>query len=180
MKFTKDEKIRLVLGIGVILIVLLTAKIAVEMSVYNHLMDTNKRLSRLEIHVSEIEYSQSVQQGVEKATEEPVQQIELNRTDDNRYVMAKSIVGTNKISIEDYEIMCRVTLNTAGNDYEQQVKVASTIINRLNDEGYPDTIQEIIQQPYQYKHDGSSEITDDVRKAVKEVLQKVEYQEFFY
>lgn len=180
MKITNDEKLKLILGAGIILIILLSAKIAIEVSVYDHIMATNKRVSGLELQVSKIEINQSAQQGKANETEEPVEQVELNRTDDDRYVMAKSIVGTNKISIEDYELMCRVTLNTAGNDYEQQVKVASTIINRLNDEGYPDTIQEIIQQPYQYKHDGSSEITDDVRKAVKEVLQKVEYQEFFY
>lgn len=80
------------------------------------------------------------------------------------------------ISLEEFEAICRVVMNEAGGEsYKCQVAVAETIINRINSDKFPDTLMEVLNQPYQFSHNENGKITDSVREAV---AQSLEYQIF--
>ena len=80
------------------------------------------------------------------------------------------------ITAGEYEEFCRVVMNEAGGEsYSCQVAVAETVINRINSDDYPDTLMEVLNQPYQYSHYENGDVTDSVREAVAQVL---EYQVF--
>lgn len=53
---------------------------------------------------------------------------------------------------QEYELLCRTTWCEAGNqDLETQVMVCLTILNRLGSDLFPDTLREVIYQPYAYE-----------------------------
>lgn len=76
-------------------------------------------------------------------------------------------VKVQPIADDDFELMCRIVMNEAGGEsYRCQVAVAETILNRVASDDFPDTIYDVIYQPYQYSHNENGEITDSVREAV--------------
>lgn len=87
--------------------------------------------------------------------------------------------GKYHLSQSDYDLLARlVSAEAAGEPFEGQVAVAASILNRLEDPRYPDTIYEIIYQvdngKYQYSPvlDGRIELpaTPSVYQAVDQAL----------
>lgn len=84
-----------------------------------------------------------------------------------------TIEKLSKITLDDFYEICRVVMNEAGGEsYKCQVAVAETIINRINSDEFPDTIYEVLYQPYQYSHADNGEITDSVKEAVTQALEQ--------
>lgn len=55
------------------------------------------------------------------------------------------------ISLSDFNLICTTVYCEAGNQsVETQIMTALTILNRLSDENYPDTVREVIYQDSQY------------------------------
>lgn len=83
-----------------------------------------------------------------------------------------TINGIKKISLNEFNLMCRIVMNVAGGEsYKCQVAVAETIINRVNSNKFPNTITDVLWQPYQYSHIENGEVTDSVMEAVTQVLE---------
>lgn len=81
-------------------------------------------------------------------------------------------VKVQAINADDIELMCRIVMNEAGGEsYACQVAVAETILNRVALDDFPDTIYDVVYQPYQYSHNENGEITDSVREAVWQVFE---------
>lgn len=75
-------------------------------------------------------------------------------------------------SAEDIELMARVVMNEAGGEsYKCQVAVAETILNRVDSTDFPNSIREVIYQPYQYSLNSNGSITDSVYEAVYQALE---------
>lgn len=84
-----------------------------------------------------------------------------------------TIDGISEISLDEFYEICRVVMNESGGEpYQTQVAVAETIINRVNSDKFPDTVIEVLYQPYQYSHYQNGEITDSVREAVTQALEQ--------
>lgn len=77
------------------------------------------------------------------------------------------------ITLEEFELMCRIVMNESGGEpFQTQVAVAETIVNRVNSDKFPNTVMEVLYQPYQYSHADNGEITDSVREAVTSALEQ--------
>lgn len=84
-----------------------------------------------------------------------------------------TIDGISEISLDEFYEICRVVMNESGGEpYQTQVAVAETIINRVNSDKFPNTVIEVLYQPYQYSHYQNGEITDSVREAVTQALEQ--------
>lgn len=84
-----------------------------------------------------------------------------------------TIEKLSKITLDDFYEICRVVMNEAGGEgYKCQVAVAETIINRINSDKFPDTIYEVLYQPWQYSHASNGEVTDSVKEAVTQALEQ--------
>lgn len=84
-----------------------------------------------------------------------------------------TIENISKITLDDFYEICRVVMNEAGGEsYKCQVAVAETIINRINSDEFPNTIEGVLYQPYQYSHADNGEITDSVKEAVTQALEQ--------
>lgn len=77
------------------------------------------------------------------------------------------------ITLEEFELMCRIVMNESGGEpFQTQVAVAETIVNRINSDKFPNTVMEVLYQPYQYSHANNGEVTDSVREAVTSALEQ--------
>lgn len=76
------------------------------------------------------------------------------------------------IDPEDLQLMCRVVMSEAGNQsVKTQEAVATVIINRwLNPEKYPDTIEEVINEPKQFSTAYNGEVTLSVMVATNNAI----------
>lgn len=84
-----------------------------------------------------------------------------------------TIEKLSKITLDDFYEICRVVMNEAGGEsYKCQVAVAETIINRINSDKFPNTIEGVLYQPWQYSHASNGEVTDSVKEAVTQVLEQ--------
>lgn len=84
-----------------------------------------------------------------------------------------TIDGISEISLDEFYEICRVVMNESGGEpYQTQVAVAETIINRVSSDEFPNTVIEVLYQPYQYSHYQNGEITDSVREAVTQALEQ--------
>lgn len=92
------------------------------------------------------------------------------------------------VSLSDFKLICTTVYCEAGNQsIETQIMVALTILNRLTDKDYPDTVKEVIYQDEQYsvtQWTGFEEYgwTCSVEQAVTYALEVNEYPEdmFFF
>lgn len=120
----------------------------------------------LETEKSLMSYEETAQ---ETETEEEMKDLEELK---KNVVQCFTINGTNCISLEEYELMCRIVMNEAGGEnYRCEVAVAETIINRVNRHDYPNTITGVVNQKYQYSHHENGEITDSCREACLQALE---------
>lgn len=108
----------------------------------------------------------------EEAIETLQTETELEIFNENE-IPVYTIENISKITLDDFYEICRVVMNEAGGEsYKCQVAVAETIINRINSDKFPDTIYEVLYQPYQYSHADNGEITDSVKEAVTQALEQ--------
>lgn len=71
-------------------------------------------------------------------------------------------------TLEEFELMARVVMSEAGGeDFECQLAVAQTIINRIESDKFPNSVSEVIYQPNQYSVANNGEPTDSVMEAVQ-------------
>lgn len=111
--------------------------------------------------VTELETTTEIETTTEVETTIPADEIKVY-----------TLYGTDTITTEEFNLMCRVVMNEAGGDnYTCQVAVAETIINRVNSEYYPNTISDVLWQPYQYSHHENGAVTDSVAEAVTQALE---------
>ncbi len=83
---------------------------------------------------------------------------------------------TNNLPITDYEriLLRNVVANEYGSDWvsvPEKAKVVATVMNRVNSPSYPNTIEGVLTQPYQFSGYYASNyewntVTDSVREAV--------------
>ena len=84
-----------------------------------------------------------------------------------------TIDGISEISSDEFYEICRVVMNESGGEpYQTQVAVAETIINRVNSDKFPNTVMQVLCQPYQYSHYENGEVTDSVMEAVTQALEQ--------
>lgn len=108
----------------------------------------------------------------EEAIETLQTETELEIFNENE-VPVYTIEKLSKITLDDFYEICRVVMNEAGGEsYKCQVAVAETIINRINSDKFPNTVMEVLYQPYQYSHANNGEVTDSVREAVTSALEQ--------
>ena len=116
---------------------------------------------------AEIETQTSV---ILKTAEEDETPIKTEEVSDG--ISVYTIDGISEISSDEFYEICRVVMNESGGEpYQTQVAVAETIINRVSSDKFPNTVIEVLYQPYQYSHYQNGEITDSVREAVKQALE---------
>lgn len=140
-----------------------------ELDVYAiHEKQKNESLNVFEINESvEIESSTETQ-----IMSKENEQVCMDSGNKNK-IHAYTIFSTETVSIDDYDNLCRVVMNEAGGEsFKCQVAVAETIINRVNSEHFPNTIDMVLNQPYQYSHYENGEVTDSVKEAVQQALEK--------
>lgn len=113
---------------------------------------------------SEDRYNQIVEQEIarqmerEKASEETKKLIGESQAETSSPVVEEEFSEENslsttisKIASEDLQLLAKVTYAEAGNQtLEQQLAVAATILNRVESESFPNTIQEVISQKGQF------------------------------
>ncbi|MGN9019943.1 cell wall hydrolase [Lachnospiraceae bacterium HCP1S3_A10] len=87
---------------------------------------------------------------------------------------------------EDMELLLRCVEAEAGNQsLEGRRMVADVILNRARDSDFPDTIEEVIKEPYRFSSywDGRMwevEVSELTREAVEMELEEVAYPGLFY
>lgn len=116
---------------------------------------------------AEIETQTSV---ILKTAEEDETPIKTEEVSDG--ISVYTIDGISEISSDEFYEICRVVMNESGGEpYQTQVAVAETIINRVNSDNFPNTVLEVLNQPYQYSHANNGEVTDSVMEAVASALE---------
>lgn len=108
----------------------------------------------------------------------------VNRMDETVTTMSAK---AKLMSDEDYQTMLQIVEAEAGTeDIKGRVLVANVIMNRVNNEGFPNTVTEVV---YEYEngvpqfspvHDGriyKVTVSDETREAVKLALEGVDYSE---
>ena len=77
------------------------------------------------------------------------------------------------ISEADADLLLRVAMGEAGNQGIDGMRyVISTVLNRVDDSRFPDTISEVVNQRYQFYTGYSGSISDDCREALAQELQE--------
>ena len=72
---------------------------------------------------------------------------------------------------DEIKLMERCVMSEAGGyDYKMQKAVAETILNRLRDSDFPNSIRGVITQKYQYSTHNNGVPTDSVKKAVADAI----------
>ena len=94
----------------------------------------------------------------------------------------KSAIGRITTTEEEFNLMARVVMSEAGKEgsYESKVAIATTIVNRVLSDKFPDTITEVIKQPNQYWYGNNGEPTEDCYLAVMDAIHTQEYPEDMY
>jgi len=87
----------------------------------------------------------------------------------------KLIIPESTITTEEKELLARlVTAEAKGEPYEGKVEVAAVVLNRVEHEQYPDTIEEVIYQERQFEPVENGAInhpaTPEAKQAVNEAL----------
>lgn len=98
---------------------------------------------------------------------------------------AKELVRNNQMDYSEYETLLRIVeAEATGEDFEGKRLIANVILNRVSDQRFPDTIEDVVWQQedgcaqFQPTVDGridDVEITEDTILAVDEALQGVDH-----
>lgn len=77
------------------------------------------------------------------------------------------------VSEADADLLLRVAMGEAGNQEIDGMRyVISTVLNRVDDSRFPDTISEVCKQKYQFYTGYTGTISDDCREALQQELQQ--------
>lgn len=100
---------------------------------------------------------------------------------------AKQLVRNNQMPVSEYDTLLRIVeAEATGEDLQGKMLIANVILNRVKDERFPDTIEEVVWQEiggaaqFQPTIDGriySVEISDDTIEAVDRVLAGEDYSQ---
>lgn len=169
MKMNENNKIGLLM--------LAIAVLFFGMYLYISALPTNTYTEEQERNFSLDEEHESIKAEIEtqtavilKTAEEDETPIKTEEASDG--IPVYTIDGISEISSDEFYEICRVVMNESGGEpYQTQVAVAETIVNRVNSDGFPDTVTEVLNQPYQYSHANNGEVTDSVMEAVTSALE---------
>lgn len=169
MKMNENNKIGLLM--------LAIAALFFCMYLYISALPTNTYTEEQERNFSLDEEHESIKAEIEtqtavilKTAEEDETPIKTEEASDG--ISVYTIDGISEISLDEFYEMCRVVMNESGGEpYQTQVAVAETIINRVNSDNFPNTVLEVLNQPYQYSHANNGEVTDSVMEAVASALE---------
>ena len=159
------------------LLMLAIAVLFFGMHLYISALPTNTYTEEQERNFSLDEEHESIKAEIEtqnsvilKTAEEDETPIKTEEVSDG--ISVYTIDGISEISSDEFYEICRVVMNESGGEpFQTQVAVAETIVNRVNSDGFPDTVTEVLNQPYQYSHANNGEVTDSVREAVTSALE---------
>lgn len=101
------------------------------------------------------------------------------------YELSESVVLTEETAVEvtDYErsLLEQVAMNEAGNQGIQGIRyVVGTILNRVDSPDFPNTITEVIYQPYQFSTGNYWIPTEEVKQAVQMELEERSNSEILF
>ena len=169
MKMNENNKIGLLM--------LAIAALFFGMHLYISALPTNTYTEEQERNFSLDEEHESIKAEIEtqtavilKTAEEDETPIKTEEVSDG--ISVYTIDGISEISSDEFYEICRVVMNESGGEpYQTQVAVAETIINRVNSDNFPNTVLEVLNQPYQYSHANNGEVTDSVMEAVTSALE---------
>ncbi len=109
--------------------------------------------------------------------ENGVSEHELKKINDQTYVESgeKLIIPESTMTNEEKELLARlVTAEAKGEPYEGKVEVAAVVLNRVEHEQYPDTIEGVIYQERQFEPVENGSINQpaspEAKQAVNEAL----------
>ena len=115
--------------------------------------------------------SEVMRSTVEKGTKESAREV---------FSQAKQLIKETQMPVSEYETLLRIVeAEATGEDIEGKMLIANVILNRVADERFPDTIEEVVWQEvdgcvqFQPTYDGrfyTVEISDDTIEAVDRVL----------
>lgn len=84
--------------------------------------------------------------------------------------------GIESITPTEFDLMARVVMSeSGGEDFEVQLAVAETILNRVASDKFPNSISEVIKQDSQYSIKDNGEPTTSVMEAVQTALEEQTY-----
>lgn len=179
---------------GVILLTLLTAFGGLVNSYLGYVEEA--RVERLE--------AQQRQQAVEIAKKEKAKEVAYQRYIERKLKAAKDAEAARiahekaqqaakygGLTESQFQLLAMVTFaESGGQPYEDQVRVAETILKRVASERYPDTLEGVLNQPgqfetvnrngqvvmgYQKRVLAYSDVTDTCKKAVQEAVNGSNY-----
>lgn len=170
MKMNENNKIGLIM--------LAITALFFGMYLYVSALPTNTYTEEQERNFSLDEEHESIKAEIEtqtsvilKTAEEYETPIKTEEVSDK--IPVYTIDGISEIPLDEFYEICRVVMNESGGEpYQTQVAVAETIINRVNSDKFPNTVIQVLYQPYQYSHYQNGEITDSVREAVTQALEQ--------
>ena len=107
-----------------------------------------------------------------------VSELELKKINHQQSVTSgEKLIIPEGISDKDKDLLARlVTAEAKGEPYEGQVAVATVVLNRVENEQYPDSIKEVIYEKRQFQPVDNGMIhnpaTEEAKKAVNEAIVK--------
>lgn len=123
----------------------------------------------------------------EEIKDNTVTAYQVNEEDEPEVYSAVDVSEDNFISDEDIELIALVTMAEAEDECEEGKRlVIDTILNRLDSEEFPNTVSEVIFEPYQFPSMTNGrvehcEVRDDICMLVKEELQsRLNYDCIFF
>lgn len=91
------------------------------------------------------------------------------------------IIILSEFSDEDISLIARVTMSESSTQsFETQVAVAQTIINRMRDGTFGDSISDIIYEPHQYSTADNGPPSEQIYSAVQEAINTSPYPDTMF
>lgn len=111
----------------------------------------------------ESEKEEILEEEIAEAIEEEVEYIEVEYIDKDTSISNKYINIIDSLTEEEKDLICRITFREAGNQNQDgQRAVIEVILNRVIDERFPNTVNEVLSQPGQFSTwGGRSSVTDE-------------------
>lgn len=112
-------------------------------------LDTTKQ--ELDSTKQELENSVNKTRQLEEEKEAIQQELDTKsrKLEQFEAILSSSVV---KITLEELDLFFRLVEAEAGNEcMEGKIAVANVVINRIKDSRYPNTIEDVIYQPYQFE-----------------------------
>lgn len=127
---------------------LLDSKNAQIEELENNINTTQQELENIK---QELENSNNRVKQLEEDKEAIQQELDTKSTRLEQFeaILSSSVI---KLTLEELDLFFRLVEAEAGNEgMEGKIAVANVVINRVRDSRYPDTVKEVIYQPYQFE-----------------------------